>query len=172
MENSGACSRWSFVSLEQAHLQIPGNGGFQGLRVVPLTYCRCQVECGAKEIRGSGLGELASQSWGLSAHRGGWYSASSCCTLGASSWLVLTPFPGDQPKCIGWGAGGESWWALADSHLGVPLSVFLYRPQTFLLLNILESRLPQKSTGGRFAFETGLGEVGWRRCLCGFLMSL
>lgn len=27
--------------------------------MVPPTYCRCQVECGAKEIRDSGLGELA-----------------------------------------------------------------------------------------------------------------
>lgn len=49
---------------------------------------------------------------------------------------------------------------------------FFIDPRIFLLLNILESRLPQKSTGGRFAFETGLGEVGWRRCLCGFLMIL
>ena len=59
LENSGACSWWSFVSLEQAHLQIPGKGGFQGLRVVPPTYCRCQAEYGAKEIRGSGLRGLA-----------------------------------------------------------------------------------------------------------------
>lgn len=59
LENSGACSWWSFVSLEQAHLQILGKEGFQGLRVVPPTYCRCQGECGAKEICGSGLGELA-----------------------------------------------------------------------------------------------------------------
>ena len=152
MENSGACSRWSFVSLEQAHLQIPGNGGFQGLRVVPLTYCRCQVECGAKEIRGSGLGELASQSWGLSAHRGGWSSARSCCTLGASSWLVLTPFPGDQPKCIGWGAGGESWWALADSHLGVPLSVFLYRPQNLPAVEHSRKQTSPKEYRGPLCF--------------------
>lgn len=58
-----------------------------------------------------------------------------------------------------------------DSHLGVTLSFFLSRPQN--LPAVEHSRkTSQKSTGGRFAFEMGLGEVGWRRCLCGFLMSL
>lgn len=48
---------------------------------------------------------------------------------------------------------------------------FFLRPQN--LPAVEHSRnTSQKSTGGRFAFEMGLGEVGWRRCLCGFLMSL
>lgn len=57
------------------------------------------------------------------------------------------------------------------SHLGVPLSVCLSRPQNLPAVE-LSRKTSQKSTGGHFAFEMGLGEVGWRRCLCGFLMSL
>lgn len=48
---------------------------------------------------------LRSQSWGLPAQGGSWSLAISCCTLGASSWLVPTPFPGDQPKHVGWELG-------------------------------------------------------------------
>lgn len=48
---------------------------------------------------------------------------------------------------------------------------FFLRPQD--LPAVEHSRnTSQKSIGGHFAFEMGLGQVGWRRCLCGFLMSL
>lgn len=61
-EKSGVCSQWGVLSKEQAHLQIPEN---EGLRMMPPSAYRCQVEFGAKEICGSCLGEVAGGSGGL-----------------------------------------------------------------------------------------------------------
>ena len=71
---------------------------------------------------------------------------------------MLTPFPGDQPKCIGWGAGGEGWWGLADSHLGVPLSGFLYRPQ-----NLPAVEHSRKQTSPRVQGAALLLRRAWER---------
>lgn len=66
--------------------------------------------------------------------------------------MVLTPFPGDQLKSIGWGAGGEGWWGLADSHLGVPLSVFLYRPQNLPAVEHSRKQTSPKEYWGLLCF--------------------
>lgn len=123
------------------------------------------MECGAKEIRGSGLGELAGHRAGGLPTQGGSVPWPALLYSGGLELVGADPLPWGPAEARRLGAGGEGWWGLVVR--GQPpgcatVCFFFLRPQIFLLLNILEI-LPKKSTGPlcflRWAWESWLAKV-------------